>query len=394
MQWASAVCAGESPQNSVKHLTEAILTQLQNGPIDLAFLFVTPHFQKGYDTIPHAIREALGCETLIGCSAGGVIGGGREIENHPAMALTAAQLPGTTCKTFHLTSQALPNMDSSPTHWHNCLRVEIEPKPYFVLLGDPLSFDMEKGLMGLDFAYPGSVKVGGLASGGGAFGGNALFVNDKTYYSGMIGIALTGDIQIDTIVAQGCRPIGQPFSITRCDRNLLMEIDHKPPLTIIKELFESCNKQDQEKMHHSLFFGLAMTPFKEDLSRGDFLIRNLVGMDPKSGHIAIGALLREGQTGQFHLRDAETSTEDLQWLLTKYLSEGRPKPAKGALLFSCLGRGKNFHGKVNHDSNLFEAKIGTIPLGGFFCNGEIGAIGGNTFLHGYTSCFGIFKPTS
>ncbi|HEY5600205.1 MAG TPA: FIST C-terminal domain-containing protein, partial [Candidatus Manganitrophaceae bacterium] len=296
---------------------------------------------------------------------------------------------------FHLDNSDLPDLDASPKKWQ--ARFQPEPStsqspPHFVLLADPFSFDAEKGLMGLDFAYPNAVKVGGLASGGRDLGQNGLFLNQKTYRSGMVGVALSGNIQIDTIVAQGCRPIGAPLSITKCDRNLLIEIDHQSPLTLLQELYDRLNEEDQPLMRHSLFIGVAMTPFKENPSRGDFLIRNLLGKDSKSGALAIGAILREGQTVQFHLRDAATSAEELQWLLTRYQTEGGPRSASGALLFSCLGRGEHLYGKPDHDTSLFQAKIGPIPVGGFFCNGEIGVVGGATFLHGYTSCFGIFKP--
>ena len=104
----------------------------------------------------------------------------------------------------------------------------------------------------------------------------------------------------------------------------------------------------------------------------------------------MGALLRRGQTVQFHLRDAHTSEEDLRHLLHQY-SPLRDK-AKGALLFSCLGRGQFLYGRPDHDSRLFHGNVGPVPLGGFFCNGEIGPVAGTTYLHGYTSCFGVFRP--
>ncbi len=392
MKWASALIEGESLEGSIQECTRKILNDMGEGPIDLAFLFISSRFQDHYDVIVSAICDSIHPENLIGCSAGGVIGGGREVEQKPALALTVARLPGVTIQPFHLNSSDLPDLEASPKRWHACFSVEPDQKPQFIILADPFSFDAEKGLMGLDFGYPASVKVGGLVSGGGQAGENALFLNGKVHRSGMVGVSLSGNIEVDTIVAQGCRPIGEPLSVTRCDRNLLIEIDRKPPLLVLQELYERLSEEDQKKMQHALFLGLAMTPFKENLTRGDFLIRNLIGVDSKSGHLAIGAPLREGQTIQFHLRDAETSSDELQWLLTQYQVEGGLRSAKGALLFSCMGRGAHLYGEADHDSRLFKSKMGPIPLGGFFCNGEIGAVGGSTFLHGYTSCFGIFKP--
>jgi small ligand-binding sensory domain FIST len=392
MKWASALSEGRSTPAVIAELTDAIRTQMGDEPIDLAFLFVSPALVT--NNISTTVMEAIGCRSLVGCSGGGIIGGGREIERRPAAALITARLPEVEIMLFHLDSSDLPDLDASPKRWQSCFQVDRDRKSHFVLFADPLTFDAERGLMGLDFAHPRAVKVGGLVSGGSNPGENALFLNQKIYRSGLVGAALSGNIEVDTIVAQGCRPVGIPLSITKCNRNLLTELDHKPPLEVLQELYEQLSEEDQKLMQHSLFLGLAMTPFKETLTRGDFLIRNLIGMDSKTGSLSVGAFLREGQLVQFHLRDAETSTEDLKWYLTEYQMEGKGRSAKGALLFSCLGRGEHLYGKPNHDSALFHSKFGPLPLGGFFCNGEIGAVGGTTFLHGYTSCFGIFKPAS
>jgi small ligand-binding sensory domain FIST len=252
--------------------------------------------------------------------------------------------------------------------------------------------DVERCLQGLDYAYPHSVKIGGLASGGEGTGQTGLFMNGHRYRSGIVGVGISGGIEIDTIVAQGCKPIGSPFSITRCDRNLLIEIDHKKPIEVLQSLYQSLSEKDQSRIQHSLFVGIAATPFHENPSRGDFLIRNLMGLDSKTGALAVGAMPHEGQTGQFYLRDKETSAEDLKWYLTEYQLEKTPKRVAGALMFSCMGRGVHLYGEPDFDSRLFHSVMGDLPMSGFFCNGEIGAVGPSTFLHGYTSCFGLFRP--
>ncbi|MBI3804500.1 MAG: FIST C-terminal domain-containing protein [Nitrospirae bacterium] len=391
MQWASSLSQDRDVQSASKRLVQQIHAQIGKDPVDLAFLFTSSHFQHDDESILETITGSLQCRTLIGCSGGGIIGGGKEVEHRPAMALTVARLPGVEMTPFHLDSSDLPDLDASPKKWESCFGIAADRQPHFILFADPFSFEAEKGLIGLDFAYAAATKIGGLASGGSSAGQNGLFLNRTVYRSGLVGVALSGNVEIDTIVAQGCRPIGTPLPITQCNRNLLITLDHKPPIEVLQELYEQLSEEDQKLMQHSLFLGLAMTPFKDTLVRGDFLIRNLVGMDSKSGSLAVGALLREGQMVQFHLRDAETSAEDLKWYLTQYQIEGKARSARGALLFSCLGRGEHLYGESNHDSNLFHSQIGPLPLGGFFCNGEIGAVGGSTFLHGYTSCFGIFK---
>ena len=329
---------------------------------------------------------------LLGCSGGGIIGGGKEIEQKPAFSLTAAHLPGVDLQTIQTDTMNLPDPDTAPSVWHEWLGVDPATNPNFIVLADPFSFRAEEFLAGMDFAYARSAKVGGLASGAQAQGGNALYLDNKIYNGGLIGVALSGNIQLDTIVAQGCRPIGQPMSITKCDQYQLLEVDGQPPLEKLEEMVDTLSEDDRKLLRTSLFLGIEMNPMKEDPGQGDFLIRNLMGVDQETGSLSIGAPLREGQLVQFHLRDKVMSSEDLKVMLSRYQSKDGWRDAKGALLFSCLGRGEHLYGQPNHDSDMFKTKIGNIPLGGFFCNGEIGPVGQTTFLHGYTSSFGIFRP--
>lgn len=226
----------------------------------------------------------------------------------------------------------------------------------------------------------------------------ALFCHDRIYREGTVGVALIGDIVISTIVAQGCRPIGEPFRVVSGDRNIVTELEStihtgtpQSPLAVLQELIESLSEADRELAQHSLFVGVVRDEFKQALAPGDFLIRNLLGVDPRSGAIAIGDRVRTGQRIQFHLRDAKTSAEDLEMLLLRYQEQSFKTNAVGALMFSCLGRGQYLYGQPNFDSKLFHKYLSNLPLSGFFCNGEIGPVGGSTFLHGYTSVFGICR---
>ncbi|MGL5034310.1 MAG: FIST signal transduction protein, partial [Microcystaceae cyanobacterium] len=254
-----------------------------------------------------------------------------------------------------------------------------------------------------------AVKIGGLASGNAMNNqGNLFFFNREQasatlYAQGAIGVALSGNIQVETVVAQGCRPIGEPIQINQGERNIITEVmipkgksdilTASPPLDVLRDLIDTLNEKDRDLAQHSLFVGIARSEFKLALQSGDFLIRNLLGVDPRHGAMAIGDRVRPGQRIQFHLRDAQTSAEDLSLLLKSYSqSQAGEISGQGALLFSCLGRGRSLYGKPNFDSELFRHYLPTTPLGGFFCNGEIGPVGGATFLHGYTSAFAIFKP--
>ena len=230
-----------------------------------------------------------------------------------------------------------------------------------------------------------------MASGGREAGENALFLGPERLGSGLVGIALSGNISVDTIVAQGCRPVGDPMFVTSCRDNVVLEIDGRRPRDILHELYGRLEARDKDLFREALFLGIVMQEAQSQYGQGDFLIRNVVGFDPDSGALAVGARLKENQVVQFHLRDARTSAEDLQALLAAH---PREPSAHGSLLFSCLGRGEHLYGRPDHDTDAFHEHLGEVPLGGFFCNGEIGPVHGTTFLHGYTSSFGLFRPRS
>jgi small ligand-binding sensory domain FIST len=300
-------------------------------------------------------------------------------------------LPGVTATPFALSSEDLPDLDTGPRAWHEALGVATDPVPHFILLADPFSIPAEDLIAGMDFAYPTSQKVGGLASAARRPGDNALYLADRILNAGAVGVALSGNIAIDTVVAQGCRPVGKPMQITRADRNVLVELDGQSPLKAVVEMLAGLPPVDQKLAQQALLVGIVMDGMISTPGPGDFLIRNIIGVDQQRGLLAIGELLREGQLVQFHLRDAKTAADDLSGVLRRYAGEESSAWARGALLFSCLGRGAHLYGRPDHDTDLFRNALGGLPLGGFFCNGEIGPVGGATRLHGFTSSFGIFR---
>lgn len=393
MKWASAISELSTLPEALEQCAASIRDQLGESP-QLAVAFVSPHYQPDYGSVGPMLSELLGAEHTFGCSGGGIIGAGLEVEQRPALSVTAAALPGVDIEAFHLDGDKLPDLDAGPDKWTELLGVSEDQEPQFVLLADPFSFPVQNLIMGLDFAYPRAAKIGGLASGAQRPGDNALFLNGEMHGSGAIGLALHGNIMVDTVVAQGCRPIGEAMRITSSQRNILGELDGKPPMAVLQDLFRTLSERDRQLMGHSLFLGVVMDEFIDTPVQGDFLIRNVVGMDQRTGALAIGEMLKEGQLVQFHLRDAETSAQDLTFVLERYAADNRENEVPGALLFSCLGRGQYLYGRPNHDTDIFRDKLGQVPLGGFFCNGEIGPVGGTTFLHGYTSSFGLFRSRS
>ena len=393
MKWASHLSTQNNIEACVDESVEAILSQMDGKSVDLTIIFVSPQFKDKYEEIPKLIRDRISSGHFLGCSGGGIVGGGKEAEQQAAFSMTCANLPDVEIKGIHTDTMKLPDQDTAPSVWREWLGVDVEKNPSFIFLADPFSFQGEEFLAGVDFAYPNSSKVGGLASGAQAQGGNALYLDDKIYNNGLIGLALSGNIGMDTIVAQGCRPIGEPVKVSKCDGTLLTGMDGQPPLELLQSVYEGLDENDKSLVQTSLFLGIEMDPLKDNPQQGDFLIRNIMGVEREIGGIHVGTLLREGQLVQFHLRDKAMSAEDLKLMLTRYKANKNFKNTSGALLFSCLGRGQYLYGKPNHDADMFRDHIGDIPLGGFFCNGEIGPVGKTTFLHGYTSSFGIFHPT-
>ena len=393
MIWASHAVRGANAAEMIRHLADEIRPAFGNHAIDLAVFFVSPHFRDTFDQLPAMLQEHLPVRVQIGCSAGGVVGGGIELENEAAMSLTAAHLPHVKIHPIASDTENVPDADAPPDVWKNWLGIPGLANAHFIILADPFTARLDPVLTGLDYIFPDGVKIGGLASGARSEGGNVLYLNSRTYRRGLVAVALTGNIAIDTIVAQGCRPIGEPIAITACQHNILQGVNGVTPLHYLGSLIERLSEYDRALMKTSLFLGLAVDPFVALPGRGDYLIRNLVGIDYQTGVLAVNALLREGQIVQFHLRDRATSAEDLDALLRAQAARTRT-PAHGALLFQCIGRGRYLYGESGHDSRQFATRLGPVPIGGFFCNGEIGQVGGATHLHGYTSSFGIFRPAT
>ncbi len=381
MRWASALAVDSPLEAAVAAAGAHVRAELGGGPADLLLVFVSGHHAAAFDRVPTLLAAHCPAATVLGCSAAGVIGGGHEVEDRPAVALMAAVLPGVELAAFYLDPEA-PSVPAVPAG--------TEP-PQFVLLADPFTFDAERFVRALDVAFPGSRTVGGLASGGRQPGTNALFLGRRVHRGGCVGVALAGDVAVDAIVAQGCRPIGEPAFVTRCERNLLYELDGRRAADVLRALFDAAAPHERALFRDSLFLGIVMDEAQQTYRAGDFLIRNLLGLDPRSGALAVGAALRPGMIVQLHLRDAAASAHELRTLLAAHRAHA-PAPPDGVLLFSCLGRGLRLYGTPDHDTGLLRAALGEVPIGGFFCNGEIGPVRGQTFLHGYTSACGLFRP--
>ena len=391
MRWSSAVSDAPSFSEAVGQVSEQVLDGLDGEQPDIAIAFVSSHHAPSYFTAPEVFEQRLGARVFIGCSAAAVIGGGREIERRPGVAVSAAHLPNIGVTPFEIRQDELPDPDAPPEAWRNLLGPEVEDPRAILLLPDPFTLRSDHLLAGLDFAYPHAVKIGGLVSGGTTPGSNALFSGSRVRRSGAVGVAFSGDLAVETVVAQGCRPIGKPSVVTGAHHNIITGLNGEPPLEILRDLFDKADQREKRLIRRSLQIGIAMDRLTNDFAPGDFLIRNVIGADEQDGSLAVGEMVQEGQVIQFQVRDAEAADHDLRAMLERYVEKLDGSTPVSALLFTCLGRGQYLFGAPDHDTGMFRDLVAQIPLTGFFSNGEIGPIGDQTYLHGYTSSFVLFK---
>jgi len=366
---------------------DAALGPLEGAIPDLAFLFVAPQFEDELETILESANASLGGGTLLGCVAGGVIGGSREVEDAPAVAAWAGVLPGVTVRPFTLTYAeeeehgVFDGLEEVPTRASDSV---------LVMLADPYTFPAHLLLDHLNEHAPGLPIVGGMASGGIVAGRTRLIYDDEILAEGAVGAILEGAHGATAIVSQGCRPVGETFAITRAERNVVFELGGQPAVKRIEELYTTATERDQLLMRRGLHVGQATNELKAELGRGDFVIRNLVGIDQEKGAIAISDMAEVGQTIQFQVRDADSAREDLR----ATLDTQRDSPVAAALLFSCNGRGLGMFGQPDHDIGAVRGAFGDIPVAGFFAAGELGPVGGRNFVHGFTASMLLFRNSS
>jgi small ligand-binding sensory domain FIST len=355
----------------------------------LALLFASDHHGPDFAPILQRVCDAIGSESLIGGTGESIVGVDHEVEGRPAIALWLAHLPGVTVLPMHLEYQETPE-GGSFVGWPDELPHEWPEGTTLIVLGDPFSFPADGFLDRINDDHPNVPVVGGMASGAMQPGGNRLFLGRRALGSGAVAAMIHGAIRVRTVVSQGCRPIGEHYVVTRSHRNVIEELGGKPPLAQLQELFPKLSPADRMRVQQGLHMGRVINEYKDHFERGDFLVRNVVQADPQSGAIAIGDIVRAGQTVQFHVRDAQSADEDLRQMLAATRAAGSSAPL-GALLFTCNGRGSRLFLQPNHDVALVREQCGAIPTAGFFAQGELGPIGGRNFIHGFTASVVLFE---
>jgi small ligand-binding sensory domain FIST len=364
------------PTQAVGEAVGQVLEALGDDRPDLVMLFTSPHHVGAFEDIASSIRGLLDPTVLLGGAAGAVIGGGREVEDSPALSLFAARLPETLLTPVRL--EVVPTPDGpSLVGWPD------HPDGTMLLFADPFTFPADAFLDRVNEDLPKLQIIGGLASAAMQPGGNRLVIDDQVTETGAVGVVLTGGVEIRTLVSQGCRPVGKPYVVTRSDRNFLLELGGKPALQRLQETATAASDEERELMRRGLQIGCVVDETRLEFNRGDFLVRGVVGADQQSGAIAVGDTIEVGRTVQFQVRDAGSADEDLRDLLTS-------AEADAALLFTCNGRGQRLFGEADHDAGMVDQLLGPLPLAGCFCAGELGPVGARNFLHGFTASLALF----
>jgi small ligand-binding sensory domain FIST len=350
------------------------------GAADLAFVFLTQHHLDGAEDAAEEVRSELGARHLVGCVAQGVVGGTQEAEEGPALSVWAASLPAAEIVPFH----------AEAVEVGGGLAVAGFPEPegasLVALLADPYTFPVSGLLDRLNEGWPEVPVVGGIAVGGNEAGSQALLLDGDSHPGGAVGVVLR-NAAVRTVVSQGCAPIGRDAVITQADGNVVYELAGRPAVARLREEIEALTVERRLLAARGLLAGLVIDENKPSYERGDYLMRGLLGADEESGAIAVGERVRVGQTLRFHVRDADSADEDLRAALASAVAGAQPA---GALLFTCNGRGRGMFGVPDHDASAVAAALGGESVAGLFCGGEIGPVGGQTFLHGFTATLAVF----
>jgi small ligand-binding sensory domain FIST len=384
---------GDFDESALKAWAQKLRQGLAAPRVSLGLVFMTPHYFAAASRILEVLRMHAEIPLLIGCSSTSLITDAREIEDQQGLVLSLFSLPGAELRGVHFTQEQVEEANG-PGYWALETGLTADEINGWLAFADPFTMDAEAWLRGWNEAYAPKPIVGGLASGDFSQRQTQLYLDGEVFEEGGVAVALAGEVELQSVISQGCTPIGQTWTITKTEGNILHKIANRPAYEVLQETFLQLPEPEQRKTRGNLFVGLVVNEYLEDFHRGDFLVRNILGGDPQSGSLAIGALPREGQTMQFQRRDAAAATEDMTALLERLAQRLPGGRVYGGCLCTCNGRGHRLFGHPNHDAALVREKLGPIALAGFFCNGEIGPIGERNFLHGYTASLALFTRKS
>jgi small ligand-binding sensory domain FIST len=381
----SRLLLGSFQESAVIGAAEDALAECGGQPT-CGFLFVSAHWLPQINEVLDLVRLHGRIPLLVGSVGGGLIGAGREVEGRAGMSLLLVRLAEAKMTPVLISSEQVEE-STGPAYWQMETGIGPDEVDAWIVLANPFTAELERWLNEWNIAFPDAPSIGGLSSGLSGNGDHSLLLDGQLVNAAVVALAIKG-VKIRTIVSQGCKPVGEPFTITQAEENLVYSLGSRPAYQVLSETFNALSDDEKERARGNLFAGLAASEYVADLKRGDFLVRNLLGADPQTGAIAIGARARTGQTLQYQLRDKITAHADLLELARMNGLEGCQPFA--SLVFSCNGRGQRFFGVPDHDAATLAEIFGPVPSAGFFCNGEIGPIGKASYLHGYTASVALF----
>jgi small ligand-binding sensory domain FIST len=376
-------------ETGLQKWAEGLRAQLNAPQVSLGLVFMSPRFFPRAKQVLEILRVHARIPLLAGCSSPSLIVGENEVEENAGVTLGLYALPGAKLEGFYFKQEQVEEANG-PGYWQ--LETGIAPARTngWLVFIDPFHLDSEVWLRTWNEAYAPSPVLGGLASGDFSEQSTQIYLNGDVFEEGGVAVSCGGDVKLVGVTSQGCTPIGETWTLTRVEQNIIHQIGNRPAYKVLEETFNGLTPEEQKKARGNLFIGLVVNEYLEDFHRGDFLIRNLLAADPRSGSISVGALPRLGQTVQFQRRSAAAATEDMEALLTRAHEELKDTQVFGGCLCTCNGRGRNLFKRPNHDAEMVQQRLGPLGVAGFFCNGEIGPVGHKNFLHGYTASLALF----
>ncbi len=347
---------------------------------DLAIVFATINYQAEYRELYEAVQANSSSDELIGCSGMSVLTSAGEFEGEPAIAVMVIRAAELSAISF----AAQGTESEIGAQIQERIHPKIRGDSLLVIFPDirainPVELVSQIGSDGT------ALPIVGAAVSGDATGAQMYhWKGEQATERGVTGILLTGNLTAEIGVAQGCQPIGKPKEVTKVEGRVIFELDGEPALENFKRTLQLLTQDDIRRSGGTVFVGIAMDAENREPTRGDFLIRNLVGVNEEHAAIAVSEEVTEGQLVQFHLRNSAAAAEEIRAIITQLEEKTHTQPPAFGLYFNCLGRGKGLYGAANHDIGAIQDRFPGLPIIGFFGNSEFAPIGGRNFAHAYT----------
>jgi small ligand-binding sensory domain FIST len=377
----------ENP-DAVQAAGEAAREALRTGGLDAApwaVVFATMPHRAHFAALLAEVQRVTGAAVLTGCSGAGVIAGAREVEEGPGVAVLAAGSDRITADA-HLE----PAGDDHGRSAAEGLARRVGPGAgLLVALPDPFAIRLDPMLEALAEQAPGLRAVGAAAAGGPRTSSTFQFCGRNVATGSLAALRLGGDLRVAVGVTQGCQPIGAPCRITRAHDNVVLELDGRPALEVLRGRLPASLGESLARLGGHLFVGLSPDRSEGSIAPGEYLVRPLFAVDPARGALVLGDEVGEGQSMVIVLRDAPAARDDLKAMLSRLAGEGDPDGWSFGLYFNCAGRGLALHGLPGVDSAFIAREFPRVPIAGVFGNAEIAPLRGRNHLFTYTGVLAL-----